>query len=51
MNTYEDATTSHWLRDAIKSLENRDIVDALNDVEILLESLNVRYTQLVNGDS
>jgi len=32
--------TSHWLKDAIKTLFNRDIVDSIHDVELLLSLLN-----------
>ena len=32
--------TSRWLKDAIKTLFNRDIVDSINDVELLLSLLN-----------
>ena len=35
----KDPTTSYWLKDAIVALRKRDVVDALNDVEILLEVL------------
>ena len=36
----ESDETSYWLKDAIKTLFNRDIVDAVNDVELLLNLLN-----------
>tara|TARA_R110000744_G_scaffold26147_12_gene64526 strand:+ start:672 stop:851 length:180 start_codon:yes stop_codon:yes gene_type:complete len=50
-NTESETVMSYWLRDAIKSLESRDIVDAINDVEILLGSLNVRLIQVETENS
>ena len=33
--------TSNWLKNAITSARKRDVVDALNDAEILVEVLTV----------
>lgn len=35
----KDPSTSYWLQDAIVSARKRDIVDAINDAQILLEAL------------
>lgn len=37
-------STSFWLKDAITSTKNRDVVDALSDTEILLAILNARFS-------
>jgi len=35
----EDPSITYWLKDAIVSARKRDIVDAINDAQILLEAL------------
>ncbi|WP_413694448.1 hypothetical protein [Psychromonas sp. KJ10-2] len=35
-----DQAASFWLKEQIKNAMNRDIIDAINDTEILLEVLN-----------
>lgn len=35
-------STSYWLRSALASLEARDPVDALHDVQVLVELANLR---------
>lgn len=37
-----DPSVSFWLRKAIASLEARDPVDALHDVQVLMELANLR---------
>jgi hypothetical protein len=41
-----DPSTSFWLRSAIQNIPNRDIVDYLNDVEILLSVLQNQFHSL-----
>ena len=41
--------TSYWLRTAIQSCEQRDIVDAINDVEVLMEVLKFRLNEIQNS--
>ena len=36
-----DPATSDWLKNAITTARERDVVDALNDAEILVEVLTV----------
>ena len=38
-----DPTASRWLKRAVRDLEQRDIVDAIRDVEVLLAHLGTRY--------
>lgn len=38
-------STSFWLKDAIKSTQKRDVVDALSDTEILLAILNACFSR------
>ena len=38
--------TSDWLKNAITSARKRDVVDALNDAEILVEVLTVDYDNI-----
>lgn len=35
-----DPCTSYWLKDAIKAILDRDCMDAISDVEVLLEVAN-----------
>lgn len=39
-------SASFWLKDAIRSTRQRDIVDALKDAEILLAILNARFSNI-----
>lgn len=43
----EDPATSHWLRQAVLGLENRDPLDALADAEKLAEIAHVRWWDLI----
>lgn len=43
-----DPSTSYWLRDALTTSLNRDPVDALNDVDILLTACEKRLTDIQN---
>jgi len=38
--------TSHWLKNQIAETKSRDIVDALNDIEILTAILNQRLDKM-----
>ena len=38
-----DPTASHWLKQAITQLWERDIVDALNDLDVLRELLEEKH--------
>ncbi len=38
-----DPTASHWLKQAITQLWERDVVDALNDLDVLRELLEEKY--------
>jgi hypothetical protein len=38
--------TSHWLKDALKSALDRDLVDAVNDAELLAMVLGHRADQI-----
>lgn len=42
-NVLNDFATSYWLKDALKSALNRDIVDALSDAERLVSLLKAEY--------
>ena len=44
----EDRSVSIWLKGAICALENRDPVDAVNDVEVLLSLAMVRLKTVFN---
>jgi len=37
-----DPCTSYWLKDALRSATRRDIIDALNDAETLVDLLTAR---------
>ena len=39
----EDPAASYWLKEAVCQLNKRDPVDALRDVEVLLEVFKNRY--------
>jgi len=41
-----DPTTSYWLRDALDASRARDILDALADAEMLVETLAAEYVAL-----
>ena len=43
LNNY---STSYWLQAAIKKSESRDILDALNDAETLVEILKIRLNKI-----
>tara|TARA_R110000772_G_scaffold141536_4_gene251216 strand:- start:579 stop:758 length:180 start_codon:yes stop_codon:yes gene_type:complete len=44
--TLADGYISFWLRDAINSVERRDILDALNDAETLLALIKADAAKL-----
>jgi hypothetical protein len=44
-----DPCASYWLKDALRSAVRRDIVDAVNDAETLLASLQDRFDKLSAG--
>jgi hypothetical protein len=44
-----DPCASYWLKDALRSVAHRDIVDALNDAEALLAILQDRFDKLSVG--
>lgn len=46
-----DQTASGWLKGAIKILEHRDPVDALNDLEALHRLAELRLQNIVEGAS
>ena len=43
----KDSSASFWLKEAIKALDNRDIVDALSDIECLEKIFRARDTQFL----
>lgn len=43
-----DPSASYWLKDAVRAMLDRDIVDALNDAEALAVAAKDHY-QLVTG--
>ena len=46
-----DPTASAWLKSALRALESRDPVDALNDVEALQEIAEQRLNEAFSGFS
>lgn len=38
-----DPSVSHWLKRLIEESSNRDILDAINDINILRSILNLRH--------
>lgn len=38
-----DPSASHWLKRAVTELWERDVVDALNDLDVLREVLEVKH--------
>ena len=46
-----DPTASEWLKSALRALESRDPIDALNDVEALQEIANQRLNETFAGFS
>ena len=38
-----DPTASHWLKQAVTELWERDVVDALNDLDVLRELLEAKH--------
>jgi len=41
---------SHWLKDALRALDSRDPVDALNDVDALLAITEQRFRDIYPDD-
>ena len=46
-----DPTASAWLKSALRALDSRDPVDALNDVEALQEIAEQRLNEAFSGFS
>jgi hypothetical protein len=46
-----DFTTSDWLKDAIRKVHDRDILDSLNDIEVLQDLLILRWHDAVKAKS
>ena len=42
----QDPAASYWLKDAVKTLTDRDIVDALQDAEVLLKYAKLRWDEV-----
>ena len=53
MLNLNDPAMSYWLKEQIQGLGNRDIVDAINDIETLLGEANRRLSEITRsvGDS
>jgi|TARA_B110000211_G_C14093145_1_gene560696 hypothetical protein len=45
----QDPSTSFWLKEQLQVTKARDILDALNDAEALVNVLKTRYQQLVKN--
>ncbi len=41
-----DPSCSHWLHDALESILTHDPVDAINDVEVLLKVVKMRWEEI-----
>ena len=37
-----DPSTSTWLKEAVKAIDSRDVVDYINDIKVLLDLLSHR---------
>ncbi len=44
-----DPSVSVWLKKAISELEQRDPVDAMNDAELLLHLMNLRFKEIAEN--
>lgn len=42
----DDRAASFWLQDAIRALDARDPIDAVNDAEILFKLMEVRSSEI-----
>lgn len=42
----KDPAASYWLKQAVKGLSGRDIVDALKDAEVLLKYAQLRWDEV-----
>ena len=42
-----DPTASHWLKNALRALDSRDPIDALNDAETLGAILETQLNELL----
>lgn len=40
-----DGSTSYWMKEAIRSLHKRDVVDVLNELECLQELFMLRFEE------
>jgi glycyl-tRNA synthetase beta subunit len=45
-----DPTASHWLKQAVTELWERDVVDALNDLDVLRDLLEAKHQADRNHD-
>ena len=45
----KDLVASKWIKNAVKELEERDVVDVLNELYYLREMFGKRYEELVGG--
>lgn len=43
-----DPATSYWLKNQLQAIDQRDLVDQINDTEILLEALKQRFENMAN---
>ena len=48
--TLDSPATSYWLANALRALESRDPVDALNDVDALLAITEQRFRDIYPDD-
>jgi hypothetical protein len=43
----DDKSTSRWLQEQVNKINQRDLCDAINDVEALLAVLNERFNKQI----
>jgi len=48
---FSDPSTSYWLRQQIKDSEERDILDALKDAELLAAILQKRFDHMMSQNN
>ena len=46
-----DPSISYWLKNQIKRINERDVLDALNDTQILIDLLNSRFRSTTSTNS
>lgn len=44
-------SASYWLKDAIRGLDKRDVLDALKDAEELVRIYSAAFEECVSGDT